>query len=108
MGAAGHAIEAEPLVNSQPVVVSEGIVFARRSEPAQAKYVTTQVDAGASDGGRPSSSSRRTAASSSSRAVDSTLAAPAQPIGVSAAFLYDSCESRERAGARRARRTPRS
>jgi hypothetical protein len=87
-----HVMDAEPLVNGRQLVVSNGIVFGRRSEKGQTKYQTIQMDAGAND------DSTYTTLSADGRfavfrSLATNLAAPAQSAGTTDAFLYDSCLS---------------
>jgi hypothetical protein len=87
-----HVMDAAPLVNGRQLVVSNGIVFGRRSERGQTKYQTIQMDAGAND-----DSSYTTLSADGRFAVfrsrATNLAAPAQSSGTTDAFLYDSCLS---------------
>jgi hypothetical protein len=92
-----HVMDAAPVVNGRPLVVSNGIVFGRRSETGQTHYKTTTIDDVAvrngdndADSGFPilSADGRFTLFESRAR-----LANPHQLPGTNAVFLHDSCEA---------------
>src|SRR6185436_10839137 len=83
---------AEPLVNGRQLVVSNGVVFGRRSENGHVKYQTIEMDAGGdNDSSFTTLSADGRFAIFRSRATNLTVPAPSP--GVDAAFLYDSCLS---------------
>jgi len=87
-----HVMDAEPLVNGRELVVSNGVVFGRRSERGQTKYQTIQMDAGGDDfSSYTTLSADGRFAVFRSRATNLTVPAPSG--GATAAFLYDSCLS---------------
>jgi hypothetical protein len=79
-------------VNERQLVVSNGIVFGRRSEKGDVKYKTIQMDAGGDDfSAFTTLSADGRFAIFRSRATNLTVPAPSP--GVTGAFLYDSCLS---------------